>query len=166
MPCRLPYYLLLVSAALFILVKGTPYIREVRLGLAGTPAGFLQLFMLLAMVVAAVIAVRMLLGRPSPHRPAGQRQAREAPFNETPHRLHTVIRRAIAHRPVLASTLSVILGVVLACIPISLVAMGRVGGVGTFGLREWILVGVAELPIVFVVVIVLIRFMSGRNSSR
>jgi hypothetical protein len=164
---RLSSCLLLVVALAFIGVKGPIYVHNVRLGLAGTEAGYFGLAWLLAMLAAVVVAVRALLRdrlsqRADSRLTASQLKARPDPFRETLHQLPKNVRGAFTHRPILASVLSLI---VLA-IPVGLVAMATAGGWQSFGPREWVLVSLAEMPALIVAVFVLLSFISDAKSRR
>ena len=156
---RLIYSLLLAVGVVVFWIKGKSYLHDVRIGLAGTTGGLLQLAYLLAMMALVFIILRNLL-RSAP------RDTREASFAASLHRLQTVARGAFVRSPVLASASLAIFAAVFGGIPIGLLAFGRVGGIRTFDIGEWIVVGVAELPIVFVVAAIVVGFMSGHESSR
>jgi len=167
---RLFYSLLLAVGVVVFWIKGRSYLHDVRIGPAGTTGGLLQLAYLLAMMVLIFIILRTLLrsGRSRSAAPftGGPRATREDSFAARLHRLQTVARGAFVRSPVLPSALLAVFAVTVGGIPIGLLALGHVGGIRTFDIGDWIVVGVAELPIIFVVIAIVVGFMSGHESSR
>lgn len=151
---RLLYALVLVAVLFAAWLKGGAYLHEVHLGQAGTPAGLLDLGYVLAMVSAAIIAVRTLLRSKSSHRiPQGHAdQARTAEGQAVlpVQRIRTTVRGAFSTRPVSASLLLLF----LFSIPVCLAAFS-VGGLRLLSPENWILVGISELPISVVTIIAL-----------
>lgn len=155
------YAVILVATLSAIYLKGSTYFHEVLLGLAGTSAGILDLGYLLAMVVVAVIAIRVLLRSRSSYRTPGPGTGE--PSTTYPFRaisvqgIRTTIRGAFSTSPVLAGLLALI----LLAIPISLAALS-VGGLEKLSLANWIIVGLAEFPIIIVAWIALYKVTPPR----
>jgi hypothetical protein len=167
---RLFYFLLLVVVAAGLWIRGSFYLHHVRGGLAGTAGGLLELGYLLTMIALASVIVRSLLRSDGVRREmpvtAGSSERRGASLSEIVVQLQTTARQAFVHRPVLASALLLVAVAAFAGIPIGLLALSTAGGLTAFGPIEWLVVGLAELPVVFFLVLVVIGFRSGTDSSR
>ncbi len=167
---RLFYFLLLIVVAAGVWIKGNIYLNNVRDGLAGTTGGLLKLAYLFTMIAFAFVIVRSLLRSDRARRETRvtgeSSEPRATSFSESVIRLQTTARRAFSRRPVLAGVLLLVVAAVLAGIPIGLLALGSAGGVTAFGPIEWLVVGLAEMPVLFFLILVAIGFMSGHDSSR
>lgn len=159
--------LLLVLLAAAVWIKGKAYIHDMRAGPAVSTESMLQLAYLLVVLALALVILRNML--------RGARTDGAAPegdsFFETIRRLQAAARTTFAERPIWASLVLGTLAIVAAVIPISLLAAGREGGMESFGPSEWVIVGLAELPALFVVVVVTTGFVfdrkrGSRRSSR
>jgi hypothetical protein len=73
------------------------------------------------------------------------------------HRIRRTIRGAFATNPVLASLPALI----LIAVPISLAALS-VGGLKELSLQNWVIVGMAELPMIVVALIALLEVTPRR----
>lgn len=178
---RLLYALVLVVALVVAWIKMDAYLHDVRTGISGSPAGLLDLGYIIAVLALAVIAVRALLqprlsrticsldrgeirnGSRNAAEPAG----RSIQYSDTSLRaklcqLPTNAREAFGRRPIWASILSMF----IISIPVFLVFMAHAGGLKTFGLYEWILVAVMELPMAVVACVVLVDVWSHRGGNR
>lgn len=164
------YFFLLVVITAGFWIKARVYLDHARGGLAGTTGGLLELAYLLTMIAFACVIVRSLLRCDKARRDTPvmdeSSERREVSFSESVSWLQTTARRAFGRHPVLASALLLIVVAVFAGIPVGLLAVGRVGGLTAFGPIEWVVVGLAELPLLFVLILVAIGFRSGRDSSR
>jgi len=143
---RLLYVVILVAALSAAWFKGGFYLHEVHLGQARTPTGALDLGYLLAMVVLALIATRVLLRRGQNH--ADRSHSNDIARGVSVQRIRFIVRRAFSTNPISAGL--VILLLIL--IPICLAALS-VGGLRKLSLGNWILVVIAELPIAVVTII-------------
>jgi hypothetical protein len=144
---RIPYYFLLIASALFVALKSGPYIQLLRDGMGGTEAGFLELAWLVAALLAALAAVYVLRRNRGPAPPHSANSSFRLTLSEAP----TIVQGAFRRRPALATGLTL----VLVAIPIVLV--GSAYGWKAFDSRDWILISIGELPIIFVA----IRVMTG-----
>lgn len=156
---RLVYVVILVAALLAAWFKGGTYLHEEHVGRANTMAAFLNLGYVLVMVVLALIAVRVVLRpRSSPRvrqRHVGHAHAADTCQRVSLQRIRITVRRAFSTSPISASVLMLL----LISIPILLAAFSA-GGLKEVDLANWIFVGIAELPIVAVVVIALFERVS------
>ena len=178
---RLLYALVLVVALVVAWIKMDAYLHDVRIGMSESPARLLDLGYLLAVVALAVIAVRALLrhrlsraicsldrgevrnGCRNAAEPAGRSiQYSDTSLRAKLRQLPTNAREAFGRRPIWASILSMF----IISIPVFLVSMGHTGGLKTFGLDEWILVAVMELPMAIVACVVLVEVWSHRGGNR
>lgn len=154
---RLFYAVILVSALLAAWFQGGLYLHEVHLGEARTLTGFLDLGYLLAIAVFVVIAGRVLLRRRLTPRIAQNHADRthsaEIARGLSVKHIRITVRRAFSTNPIRASVLILF----LISIPIVLAALS-VGGLKELSLGNWILVGMAELPIA---VVTMIGFFDG-----
>ena len=170
---RLLYSLVIVVALVVAWIKMDAYLHNVRVGRGGSTAGLLDLGYLLAMVALVVIAMRVLLRTRSSRaidrldrgeirngsRNAAELTGRSIQYSDTSLRdklrqLPTIAREAFGRRPIWASILSMF----MISIPVLLVSMAHAGGLKAFGLHEWILVAVMELPLVIVACIVFLAW--------
>lgn len=178
---RLLYALVLVVALVVAWIKMDAYLHDVRTGMSGSPAGRLDLGYLLAVAALAVIAVRALLGTRllrtidrldrgesrNGSRNAAKPAGRSIRYSDTSLRsklrqLPTNAREAFGRRPIWASILSMF----MISIPVFLVSAAHAGGLKTFGVDDWILVAVMELPMAIVACVVLVDVWSHRGGNR
>jgi hypothetical protein len=159
---RVLYVVILVAAFVAAWFKGGVYLHEVHLGQARTLTGFLDLGYLLAMVVLALIAVRVVLRRRSPPRVpqshADRTRAADISRGVSVQRIRITVREVFSTKPIAASVLMLF----LISIPICLAALS-VGGLKELSLGNWIFVGIAELPIAIVVMIALFEGAPSRQ---
>jgi len=166
---RLFYSFLLAVVTVGIWIKWKIYLGDVRIGLAGTTGGFLQLAYLLALLALACLILRALLrggGSRSLPSPKVAEPAREASLASMRHRIQREARGAFVRQPAMTSALVAVLAAVLGAISIVLLALGRAGGIKSFETGDWLAVVVAELPIVVVVVTTVAGLLSDHESSR
>jgi len=178
---RLLYALVLVVALVVAWIKMDAYLHDVRTGMSGSPAGLLDLGYLLAVAALAVIAARALLGTRlsrtidrldrgeirNGSRNAAKPAGRSIRYSDTSLRsklrqLPTNAREAFGRRPIWASILSMF----MISIPVFLVSAAHAGGLKTFGVDDWILVAVMELPMAIVACVVLVDVWSHRGVNR
>jgi hypothetical protein len=152
---RALYSLILVVGLLVVWINGRTYLHDVRLGMAMTSAGLLQLAYVLVCCAIPLIALRTLLQLR--HRNKTKVAAARSLRDEF-HRIQAVSGGAFASRPISASLISLL----LISIPFVLVLLAS-GGWGSLGPHDWVMVGVAELPIAFVVLIGLFSLRSNRR---
>ena len=142
---RLFYAVILTAALMSAWLNGGLYLHEAHLGQARTPTGFLDLGYLLAMVVLAVVAARVLLRRGSarmPQNQADRTHTAEMVRTVSVRRIRITVRRAFSTNPILASLVILLLSLTPVCLPAL-----SVGGLKQLSLANWILVLIAELPI-------------------
>lgn len=167
---RLLHFSLLLVVAAGLWIKGRLYFQHVHAGQAGTTEGLLELAYLLTMISLASIILRSLLRdrrKRSELLAKGEAsEPRETSLSENVARLQTIARRAFVRRPVLVSGLLLGVTAVLGSIPIVLVALATAGGISAFGPVEWLVVGLAELPIFFIAIRIAFGLMAGQRSSR
>lgn len=166
---RVLYAIILVASVPMIWVNTEAYLHDVRLGMLETSVGTLQLGYLLAAVAIFVIAARTLLQmRAQPNRASGQRgdtTVGPASISNRIHQIRTGWRAAYARRPVWVIVLLIGLVLLLLSIPFDLVYLAS-GGLRSLELHDWIMVGLAELPVAFVVVAALIKPRSDHHPLR
>lgn len=166
---RLLYVGLLIVVAAGLWVQGGIYLEHVRSGRAGTAAGLLELAYLLTIFALGAMILRSLLRAEKARFDKEVRErsdeGREVSFSESVVRLQTAVRRSFVQRPVFTLALLLISTALLASIPILLVALGTAGGLPALGRVEWLGVGLAELPILLIVIVVVIGVMSVRDPS-
>jgi hypothetical protein len=153
---RSPYYFFLVVASLYVAVKGKDLLHDLHLVQSGRSEAYVplaKLLLILAGVFAAVYA--LLRERSSQSLPQSPRDgtafADASPLQRWRH-IPLIVRHAFASSPILATTMSV----AILSVPIVLVAMGQAGGMKAFGLREWTLIGVMELPMAYIALVVIV----------
>lgn len=167
---RAPHYFVIVAAIVCIWVKGTTYVHALRLDTAERAGELLDLAKLVLICAAACLAIYVLvrdrLSKGVEGGAEGQKDFGMASFAGRLRGLQALSRSAFARRPVLASIFSSAMVILLASLPIGLLALGRAGGVRAFGVSDWILLGAAEVPLVCVVSVVLIGLKSNSEPRR
>jgi hypothetical protein len=145
---RLLYGICLTIALLGLYIKGGTYLNTLRLGHGTTVLAFLDLAYILAIAALAIICVRGLLGR----KPRASGGTAAEPIGSQEQSLRSQLQslsgmgpEALSRRPFLVSLTALF----LAAIPICLMTL-RAGGWSKLGQLEWILIGLAELPLAFV----------------
>lgn len=156
---RILYTFILVVSVPIIWMNAETYLRDVRSGMLETSVGVLKVGYLLAAVSIFIIAVRRLLQMRS--EPGDATAVSSASFSNRMHQIRTGWRGAYARRPVSV----IVLSLLLISIPFDLVLLAS-GVLRSFGLHDWIMVGIAELPFAFVVVAALINPRSDRHTVR
>jgi len=154
---RLPYYLVVVVALAYVALKWMTFSYDLRLIEAGSAQGYWSLGYLILVLAAAVVAI-FVMRRNEPATAQRGKDARANPQGTLRHslqRLRANTRAAFARSPIGASTRLLFSLLILAAIPFGLVSLGHAGGLNTFAARDWLLVGMMEVPIVFVVVVAL-----------
>ena len=152
---RALYSLILVVSLPVVWINAQTYLHDVRLGMAMASAGLLQLAYVLVCFAIPLIALRTLLQLR--HRNKTKTAAVPSFRNEF-HRIQAVWGGAFSARPISASLLSLL----LISIPFGLVLMAS-GGWRSFGPHDWVMVGIAELPFAFVVLVGLFSLRSNRR---
>jgi len=159
------YAFILVVSVPMIWINAETYLHDVRLGMLETSVGLLQLGYLLAAVAIFIIAARTLLQIISQsHRASGRPDdsaVSSASLSNRMHQIRTGWRGAYARRPVSV----IVLSLLIISIPFDLVFVAS-GGLPSFGLHDWIIVGIAELPFAFVALTALIKPRSDRHTVR
>jgi hypothetical protein len=166
---RLLYFVLLIAVAAGFWIRGEIYVHHVLSGLAGTAAGLLELAYLITMVSFASIILRNLLRRGDNRRevPVTVKSIERGGTSLSAGvvRLQATAKRAFVHQPVLACALLFVAVAALAGVPIGLLALATPGGFTAFGPVEWLVLGLAELPVVLFVFLVVSGLRSGDGSS-
>lgn len=149
------YSLILVVGPLVVWINRQTYLHDVRLGMAMTSVGLLQLAYVLVCCVIPLIALRTLLQLR--HRNKTNVAATRS-FRDEFHRIQGVWGGAFAARPISASLISLL----LISIPFVLVLLAS-GGWRSLGPHDWVMVGIAELPFAFMVLIGVFSLKSNRR---
>jgi hypothetical protein len=131
-----------------------------------TTDDYIEFGRLFAVLLAAIVAIDALRRDRSARRPGGlpvdNGLFRGGSFLDTLRQLPEVVRKAFDRHPALSSLMSL----VLAFIPVGLVALGRRDGLHAFELHDWMLAGVMEIPMMIVVAMVLASVWSQRRAPR
>jgi hypothetical protein len=154
---RLPYYFVVVVALAYVALKWMTFSYDLTLIEAGSAQGYLSLGYLILVLAAAVVAI-FVMRRNEPSTARRGKDTAEGPERSLHHSLHRLranTHAAFARSPIGTSIRLLLAFLVLAAIPIGLVSLGHPGGLKTFASRDWLLVGMMEVPIVFVVVVML-----------
>jgi hypothetical protein len=161
---RLIYYSYFVVVVAVIVVKWKTIPGEIRLLEHGSLEGYLnlgQLVLLLFICYLATVALRRTGHSRGTHRAsAGVRESSSlrGTLQQVPINSH----RAFTRHPVWAS----IVWLIMAGIPVALVALIHGGRFRSFGVGDWVLVGIIELPIAFVASVTLASIWSSRDGTR
>ena len=163
---RIACYLYLVAALAFVALKWKTFPHALHLVQRGMTDGYMVLVRLSLVLVGVFVAISVLRRR-QPRRNVAQAagggiQYRSTSLKEMLRQLPTIVRKAFGLRPIWASILSMF----MISIPVFLVSMAHAGGLKTFGLDEWILVAVMELPMAIVACVVLVDVWSHRGGNR
>jgi hypothetical protein len=139
---RLSSYFLIVSAVIFIAVQGFAIVKHVQLQTRMTTPDYINVAKLVIALSAIVITIRSL-GR---DKGAQVTKLPDPPLRASSSLAATLgqIRAISIRHPVLTPIL--ILSFLI--IPVGLCALGKRHGWNDFGIRDWIVVGLAEVPII------------------
>lgn len=158
---RVIYLFLLIASLMLVAAAGRSYVHDVRLSRAATAYGLLELTKVFIGLFAAGLTISFLLRDRRSH-PKAPEAASGVPGRRAVRSLDEMRRfpeviAGTARHPILASLVALL----VFAIPIGLRAMGTPGGLEGFGPRDWILVSAAELPIVCLALLVIVR-LKGR----
>jgi divalent metal cation (Fe/Co/Zn/Cd) transporter len=157
--------LLLVTAILFVFVMVSQYVQKVRLNIARTESDYFHLVMALLMALAGVLAIRGMLRERRIRRVKSSSEKttampHERSFPETVVSAATLVRVGFARRPWVMTLVSIL----ILSIPIALWAMATRRNWNEFTHIDWILVGVAEVPMFLVAAVAV--FARGKSRSQ
>ena len=162
---RLSYYFLIVVAAAYVAWKYLIFSRGAHLSKGVTMADYFELANVIIMLIAAGVAVICLV-QDRRSRRAGSRDAPAAnahystAFRDWTRHVFAPLAGVTARHPILTPLLML----PLLAIPFGLRALGTAQGWDSFDVRDWILVGLAEVPIAGTVAYV--TFLSWRSKNR
>ncbi|SRR5216684_1499166 len=161
---RLSHYFVIVVAAAYVALKCLIFSKSAHLGRGITEADYFELAKVIVVLIAAgVSAFRLLQDRRSrgvESLDAPAANARYSTFRDWIRQLFTPLAGVSARHPILTPLLMLS----LLAIPFGLRVLGTTKGWEGFGVRDWILVGLAEVPIVGTAVYVI--FVSWRSKNR
>ncbi len=159
MRSRLPFYFFFLAAVIFLAVQGTATFSHVRQQFELTTPDFVPDYLngikLLIALVCLVIAARVLA-----------RERRAATMKAQPHpqsRAPTSVGNALRQTAVLSSRRPIampILIALLSIIPFSIRAFANPLGWRGFNSRDWVLIGLVEIPFIFLFIF---SIVAGRS---
>lgn len=157
---RLSSYLLIVAAVIFTAVQGFAIVKHVRLQTGMTTPDYINAFKIVVALVAIVVAMRSL----ARHKNSPSNKPSHSPLR-VPRSLSEVLRQVTAssnRHPVLTPIL--ILSFVV--IPVGLCALEKPHGWNDFGIRNWSLIGLAEMPFTLLAIFSVIASWKSRSKKK
>lgn len=153
---RLSWYAVLLAAVGFGALKSVLFIQKARFGIALTGPGYFDLANILVAALAAWIAVRGLRrdaggGQTGVSHAAASDEWPARSFVEDMRQMPETYRKAFRQHPILLTLLMAI----LAALPIGLLIFATGRDPARFELADWLLLGIAELPMVVAVGLVI-----------
>lgn len=162
---RAPSYFVLLIAVIFVFAKARTLFSIADAAKPWTTDDYVEIWGLFAVLVAAIVAIDALRRDRASHRIAGPTAAHKLALGGTPfenlRQLPQLVRKAFRRRPVVSSLMTL----VLAFIPVGLIAMSRRDGLHAFRLPDWILLAVVESPLLLVVLLVVDSFWTRRDET-
>jgi hypothetical protein len=166
---RVVYFWALAAVLATAAVRSVRDVRTASLGLGTTADALWQLaYLVVTLALAAVILRTILRQRPADEPGTGTQAASRhgsaperssSPDRSLMGRLYQVralIRTSFERRPMYTVISMTATLLIVACLPLGLLASRHLGGLQAFfGTPEWILLGLAEVPLAFVAVVVL-----------
>ena len=162
---RLSHYFVIVVAAAYVALKCLIFSKSTHLGGGITEADYFELAKVIIVLIAAGVSAFRLLqdrrsrGVESLADPAANARYSTS-FRDWIRQLFTPLAGVSARHPILTPLLMLS----LLAIPFGLRALGTTKGWEGFGVRDWILVGLAEVPIVGTAVYVI--FVSWKSKYK
>jgi hypothetical protein len=157
--------LLLLTAILFVFVMVSSYVPKVGLDIARTEADYLHLAMALLMVLAGALAIREMLRDRRIRRVNSSSEKtvampHERSFPEAIVSAATAVRTGFARRPLVMTLVSIL----ILATPLALRAMATRRNWNEFTDIDWIIIGVAEAPMLLIAAVVVFR--RGQSGSQ
>jgi hypothetical protein len=158
---RLSSYFLIVAAVIFAAVQGFAIVKHVRLQTWLTTPDYINAIKIVVALMAIIVAIRSL-----------RREKRSSPITEllgvplrAPRSFADTLRQVTAfsiRHPVLTPLL--ILSFLI--IPVGLRAFEKPHGWSDFGIRDWSLIGIAEMPFTLLAIFSVIVSWRSRAKKR
>jgi uncharacterized membrane protein YcjF (UPF0283 family) len=147
---RIFHYLLIAVAIVFIAMKSSIVTGHVHARMSFATADYLDLLQAAVLLVAAVGSVRFLIKDGKTHKATmiSKSQERLWWIPDSIRELPITLTDAFLRRPVLTSVTMLIFVPACMALPIGLRSLSLAGGWKAFSSRDWIVVGVAEVPMV------------------
>jgi len=157
---RIPHYLTIVIAIIFIDMKATVVVHHVHSSMSIGTRDYLDLLQAAVLLVAAVGSLRFLIKNHKSHTSISKERLWWIP--DSIRRLPVTLTHAFLRRPVLMSVAMLIFVPVCIALPIGLRSLSLAGGWRAFSKSDWILVGVAEVPMLGIAILVAVIALKAK----
>lgn len=157
---RLTSYFVSFAVIIFMAVQGFAIVKHVRVQSGLTTPDYIRILTILMTLLGAVIVLRSLA--PNKRSP----RSKQSPSALLPPRSFRDALRLISVFCVRHPALTPLLILLFMIIPIGLCAAERPHGWNGFGTRDWILIGIAEVPFMLLAILSLIAGWTSRDNKR